>query len=294
MPRSIALAVSLLLLASAASAGSPTLVARQRVGDAHALSLTATTDTDALSGGPRGKRGREDVALAYEATVTVLAVDAEGRPLRERHEQVRLSYERPDGTGSLFPPGATFEVERTKRGALRIFAGERRLDRKVEKVVGALLANRIEHSLLPALLDPGRPIAPGESWTLDRGLAKRLLRERGLRVVDFGDEAATARLEGDAEDAGPRRLHYRIPVRWLELARMPADTRTARSAATLEGELVLGPDGHARSHTAELVVRMNGVVVKTGVAKAAPWRLETSRVTAQRTEPIQHVASSGL
>lgn len=294
MPRSLALVASLLLLASAASAGAPTLVARHRVGDAFALSLTATTDTDTLSGGPRGGRGREDVTLAYEATVTVLAVDADGRPLRERHEQVRLTSERPDGTGSLFPPGATFEVERTPRGALHVFAGERRLDRNIEEIVADLLANRIEHGLLPALLDPGRPIAPGESWALDRGLAKRLLREQGLRVVSFGDEPATAQLVGDAEDAGPRRLRYRIPVRWFELAHMPSGARTARSAATLEGELVLAPDGHARSHAAQLVVRMNGVVVKTGVAKAASWRLETSRTTAQRTEPLQHVAASGL
>lgn len=131
----------------------------------------------------------------------------------------------------------------------------------------------------------------GETWELDPRLARRLLKERGLRVIEFGVPATATLL---AEPDGPRRLVYRIPVEWVEFTRMPPDTRTAGSAASLEGEIALDPEGRALGHTASLAVRMNGALVKTGVATAVPWRLESSRLTAQRTLPLERVLLSGL
>lgn len=292
MPRTLACLTVILLAATPALAAEPlSLVTRFQPGDARALSLSTTTDTEALSGATEGRRASEAVQLTYQATVTVLEVDAEGHPLRERHEHVQLAYERPEGSGSLFQPGTAFEVRRTKRGGWQLFAGERRLDRKLEKIVTALLESQLERTLLPALLDPGRPVAGGETWELDPRLAKRLLKERGLRVIEFG-APATATLLG--EPGGPRRLAYRIPVEWLELTRMPPDARTAASEAILEGEISLGADGRALDHTANLSFRMNGALVKTGVATAVPWRLESSRLTAQRTQPQERVVVSGL
>lgn len=294
MPRTIFPVALLLALAASAGASDTTagrlaLAPRYAPGDAYELSLTTDTETASAASGARGFA--ETVRIAYRANVVVLEVDGDGRPVRERHDAVRLDCERPEGCGSLFRPGAGFEVRRSRNGALELHQGGRRLDRALEKVVTDLLATRLEHTPLPALLDPGRPIAAGESWTLDRGLAKRLLRERGLRVVDFGDEPATARLEGDGD---ARRLRYRIPVAWLELARMPADARTAGSRAILEGELALAPDGRARGHDARLTLEMTGVLVKSGVAAPRAWRLATAQSIAQRNEPLARVAISGL
>jgi hypothetical protein len=292
MSRILACLTAFLLAAPPAAAAEPlTLTPRFQPGDARTLSLSTTTDTASLSGATEGRRSSEAVRLTYHATVTVLEVDEDGRPRRERHEHVQLAYERPEGSGSLFQPGASFEARRGKRGGWQLFAGERRLDRRVEQVATALLESQLEHTLLPALLDPGRPVTAGETWELDRRLAKRLLKERGLRVIEFG-APATATLLGETD--GPRRLAYRIPVEWVELTRMPPDTRTAASVASLEGEIALGADGRALGHTANLAVRMNGALVKTGVSTAVPWRLESSRLTAQRTQPLERVVVSGL
>lgn len=290
----ILLAAVFACLASEAGADDRLALApRHQAGDAYALSLSTITDTESLSGASEGRRVGEAVQLAYHATVTVLAVDADGRPLRERHEQVRLTYERPEGSGSLFQPDAVLEVRRTKRGGWQVFAGERRLKRKLERIVTALLEGQFERTQLPALLDPGRPVAAGESWTLDPRLARRLLKSRGLRVIEFG-APATATLAAEPGPDGAGLLRYRIPVEWLELTRMPADTRAAGSRASLEGEIALAPDGRPLAHTASLAVRMHGALVKSGVATAVPWRLESSRLTAQRTAPLERVVVSGL
>lgn len=292
MSRTLACLALPLLAATPVLAAEPLALApRFQPGDARTLSLSTTTNTESLSGAAEGRRSGEAVRLTYRASVTVLEVDGDGRPRRERHEHVQLAYERPEGSGSLFQPGATFEARRGKRGGWQLFAGDRRLDRKVEKVVSGLLESQLEHGLLPALLDPGRPVATGETWELERRLAKRLLEERGLRVIEFG-AAPSATLLG--EPGGPRRLAYRIPVDWVELNRMPPDARTAASEASLEGEVALDADGHALGHTASLAVRMNGALVKTGVATAVPWRLESSRLTAQRTQALERVVVSDL
>jgi len=133
----------------------------------------------------------------------------------------------------------------------------------------------------------------GESWPLDPALARRLLGQRGLRVIELGEPAA-ASLARDPEDPDVLVVRYRVPVAWLELERMPPDARTAESEAHLEGEIRLPAGSRARSHAQTLALRMNGVVVKSGVALASPWRLESSKAVAQHTQMLGRTVVSGL
>jgi len=290
--------VALLALAIAAPARAEQVVLapRYQPGDAYLLSLDVETDTKPLSRRAGQRATGEDVQLRYRATVVVLEVDGEGRARRERHEQIQLRYERAEGSGTLFRDGAGYEVHRSADGDIRLFAGERaeqRVDREVEKIVADLLESQFEYTRLPALLDPGRPVEVGESWELDPKLARRLLGHRGLRVIEFG-EPATARLERDSGADGVLVVRYGIPVSWIELERMPPDTRVADSEARLEGELRLSGDPRGRSHSQTLALRMNGVAVKSGVAPASAWGVETSRVIAQRTQVLGRTHVSGL
>jgi hypothetical protein len=275
---------ALLALAALAAAGSATaeellLGPRLRPGDAYALSLAATTDTDTAS--PTGKSGfRENVRVAYAATVVVLETDAGGRPTRERHEAVRLTYDRPDGAGSLFRDGASFEVRREGDG-MQLFAAGERIDRRVEALVGALLETQFERGLGPVLFEPGRPVAVGETWPLDASLARRFLRERGFRVVELG-APATATLERQADELVVR---FAIPIAWLELDGMPANARASESDARFEGTIRLAADPSSRPtiYASRLALRVDGVVTAPRFARAVPWTLERSTLSDQRT-----------
>ena len=251
-------------------------------GDTYVLSLSASTRTAADSNGADPRRFREEVRLDYAATVQVLAVDEAGRPLRERHQGVELGFERPEEHGSMFKPGAAFDVHRDE-GQLRILVNGERVDTRVEEIVGNLLAQQLEHSVTMHLLDPGRPVEVGTSWSLDPELARRFLLDRGVRVIDF-DGAATARLERD--EKGMLSIAYAIPIAWAEADEMPVNARTAASHARVEGRLALSDAGVPTQHVAHLELEMNGVVRATGVARAFPWKLETARHSDQRTVRI--------
>src|SRR5678815_919513 len=106
--------------AHAADDASIALRPRYQVGDRYALALTTKTKTRVEARGGARNAFREDVALKYKAQVEVLATDAAGAPERERHENVDLRYERPDGSKALFAPGATFEVARKADGRVEI------------------------------------------------------------------------------------------------------------------------------------------------------------------------------
>ena len=256
---------------------------RHQVGDRFTLSLDATTHTRALSRSPATDAAGEQVRLRYDASIVILEVDDAGASLRERHEGARLRYERPDGSGSLFPDRVDYELRRRRDGSARIFIGEKRLDRRRESLITTLLASRFEATLGPALLSPDRPVVIGDSWTLDRKLAKRFLREQGLRVVDFG-EPATATLEVIPDsDEQELRIRYQIPIARFELAEMPHNTRTAMSDASYSGELRLGAAPRHQSHVSNLVIDMNGAVVKSGVASPFPFELRSSKLVRQRT-----------
>jgi len=265
-----------------------------RPGDAYALSLETHSRTHAASRSGTVRDFEDDVTLAYEATVRVLEVDARGRPVRERHEDVRLDFERPDGSGSLFRNGTSYEV-RHADGALQVFAGGRRADREVETVVVGLLGQRFEDTLGPRLLAPGRPVGVGDSWGLDRGLARRFLAGQGLRVLALGAAPRATLVRRPGPDGSEVVLRYRIPVAWSEPDAMPPNTRTAESEAELEGEIVLSADPHGRPlrHRSSLAIRMDGVVDPPGPSDAFPWHLESAKRSDQRTRRLARAAPEG-
>ncbi len=291
---SLTLALFGVLAGSFASAEEIRLTPRHEVGDRFTLSIETTTHTRALSGSPGIRTAGEDVRLRYDATVVILDVDGAGASLRERHEGARLRYERPDGAGTLFTDRVDFEVWHRSDGSARIFVGEERLDRRRESLITSLLASQFEASLGPALLEPRHAVEVGDSWELDADLARRFLREQGLRVVDFG-APATATLE-PAPDAEGRelRIRYQIPIDRLELLEMPPNTRTAASDASYSGELRLGTAPRQQSHVSNLAVDLNGVVVKSGVASSFPFELRSSKLVRQQTRWTEATLLSGL
>ncbi len=279
----LALSLCVLLAPSFASAADLRLTPRHQVGDRFTLSIDANTHTRALSQSPATRAVGEQVRLRYDASVVILEVDAAGTSLRERHEGARFRFERPDGSGSLFPDRVDYEVRRRDDGRARIFIGDERLDRRRESLLTALLTSQFEATLGPALLQPGGPVEIGDSWELDARLARRFLREQGLRVVDFGAPAtATLELAPDA-DGRELRIRYQIPIERLELLEMPPNTRTSASGASYSGELRLGTAPRQQSHIANLTLDLNGVVVKSGVAASFPFELHSSKLVRQRT-----------
>ena len=67
---------------------------RYHAGDAYVLSLSALKNAELVARGEKQKSFREDVHLRYEANVLVLETDAAGIPVRERHQDVVLSFVR--------------------------------------------------------------------------------------------------------------------------------------------------------------------------------------------------------
>jgi hypothetical protein len=278
------------LTARAASAEEILLRPRYQPGDAYVLSLSALKNSELL---PRtaGKRQpfREDVHLRYEANVVVLETDAAGIPVRERHQDVVLSYVRPDSSGSLFDHTA-FEVRR-QNGSVQLFVNGERADRQVERVISELLADQFEYGI-GALVDPGRPVAVGETWTIDRERVQKFLNARGVEK---------ARLDGDAHaslernDDGPYVLRYEVPIASFEPTRMPANRRTAHSGGELEGEVQLEPGAlHTPlMHSSRLALHMNGSIQTYGLAHPMPWSFRSSESLDQHTVAVRReVASS--
>lgn len=279
-----------LSLARPASAEEIVLTPRHAVGDSYVLSLRTTTSTEVLSGAAAGKSFEEAVDLDYHATIVILETDAAGRSVRELHEGVRLGYLRGGETGSLFQPGAAYELRRAG-DELQLFAADRRLERHVERIVARVLASQFEHSPGPALLEPGRPVEIGESWTLDPTLARRFLLGQGVRVVEFG-APATATLERQPSEGGAGGLviAYRIPVAWFEVGPLPPNAQTAASEARFEGRIGVPSErsGEPTRGSSSLAMRMNGVVAAPGAAtRAVPWRLASSRSSEQHTQRLE-------
>jgi hypothetical protein len=285
------LAVAALCAASASAAEDVVLRPRFRAGDTYALSLRVSTRTDGVSSGESGESVAEDVRLAYAASVMVLEVDGDGRAVRERHEDVRLTFERPGDSGSLFKPGVAYEVRR--KDGIEVSLGGRRAEPRVEKTVAEILEKQFEHTLEPALLEPGRPVEVGESWEPDPSLTKRFLLSRGIRVIALGD-GATATLLREQGEHGASELvvEYAIPIARFALRTMPERAEATRSSARLEGRVRLGdaPGRPAAATFSSLTIELGGVL--SGAAQPVPWSLRSTETVEKLPAPAD-VASPG-
>jgi hypothetical protein len=270
-------------LALAASAEDVVLRPHYSQGDSYALSLTARNDARIASRGPVAKGFDEDAEIRYRATVVVLAVDADGVPLRERHQGVDLTIVRPGEAGVPFLSG-TFEVRRDG-GATRVFMGGERADRSVEQVVTRLLANQLEYGI-GALLDPGRDVSVGERWELPEARVRAYLKAQGIRNAKL-EEAAGATLVRAKDDT--LAVRYRIPIESFTLRKLPENARTARSQGSLEGEVTLGTQRRPVRHAGSLLLEMNGAVVKSGAGMSAayPWSYRVAKSLEQRTRKVE-------
>jgi hypothetical protein len=297
MPTAIRLAVlaaCLLHAPSTARAETLDLAPRRAVGDFYSLSL-ATKHSSAFH--PQGKRRAADTneaSLHYEADVAVLAVDERGRPVHERHVDVVLRATQGDETTSLFREPVAFDVRRDEDGDLTIHASDGRIDRKLEARLAELLATQFEASLAPALLDPGRDVALGETWTLDADMARRFLREQGIRAIDL-DGNATATL-ATRDDGQALVLRYAIPVAWWKPHPLPKHATAGDSEARFEGEIELVADATLRParHTTALTAEASGVVTATGYAAPAPWHLAMQTAQEERTRTVRRPVAANF
>ncbi len=295
-PRVLPLLFVLALSVAARAGAEPIVLApRHEPGDRYLLSLSASTRTETTSTGWEHKHSGEHVRLDYEATVVVLQVDEMGRPLRERHQDVGLTYLRPGDSAALFGPGTTYEVQRTRDGEIRIFVAGRRIPRPIESILVPLLGTRFGATLGPALFDPGRPVSVGESWELEPALARRFLEARGVDVIELnGPATATLARDPSERPTGKLVIRYRIPVSWCELDAMPPNASVARSEALLEGEIRFSPDvrGEPVEHAASLSLHLGGVVNKRGVAPAFPWELDSTQHSTERVRVLRRSVAS--
>lgn len=267
---------------------------RYKAGDSYRLSLRATTSTETSLSSGAEKAFHENVQLEYKTTVVVLEVDAVGQPLRERHHDVELTFMRPDESGSMFEK-ATYQVRRSD-GEIQVFVRGKRLDPRFENLIAGILRSQFEYTLGPALFDPGRPVAVGETWELDPGLAKRFLRERGVQVVELA-EPATATLTRQGQDKTSELvIHYSIPIERFEISELPQNARTAESEARYAGEIRLSREkgGAPVAFSSNLDLSMQGVVPAPRVASSVPWSFQRSQISDQQTQRVESTFVSGL
>lgn len=292
---------ALALLVASTSTSAETLVLRPRYqpGDRYDLSLRVATRTDAATGSTRATRWSEDVVLDYRASVEILDVDESGRPLRERHEDVVLTFERPGEIGSLFEPGTDYEVRRSDGSDVRIFVRGQRVDPKAERVLAAVLEAQFEYSLEPRLLAPAGPVSVGDTWTLDSKLAGRFLRARGVRVLQMA-APATATLERSGDPTSSLVIQYRIPLAWFEWEDMPVKARPSSSEGVFEGSVRVAAAGRAPLvASSTLALQASGVPSRragprwTAATRAVPWSLERTQQSEQRTVPLSAARAGG-
>jgi hypothetical protein len=267
---------------------------RLQIGDVYALSLRTSTKSD-LRARAREQKA-EDVRLSYTATVEVLETDATGLPVRERHTGAQLRFERPGASGALFREKAAFEVRRDEDGGVQLFATDRRVDRKLEKLVADVLAAQFERTLAPALLSPERPVEIGESWELDPGVARRLLRTHDVRIIDFAAPPTASLARADGDDPNARVIRYRIPIARWEPRHLPDNARTSESDALVEGTLRFStrPDGAPIEHEARLVSSLHGVMTASGIAAPVPWSIENASASEQSTRILRRALAANF
>jgi hypothetical protein len=256
-------------------------------GDSFLLSLESHTRTESKARGREDRRFAEDLRVSYEATVTVLETDADGRPVHELHRDVTLTVTGPEGSASLFGERRALEVRREPTG-IEVRSFGRRVSPAAERLLDRLLGRPLEHTRAAQVFAPGRPVEVGERWELDPVRTEALLADHGLNVVRFA-EPPSATLERDGE---VRVVRYRIPVSWLAVEELPANTRTARSRAMLEGRIELPSDAFAPlTHASRLAMDANGAIVHAGVARPVPWSFSSTHTVRERKQRLQSLAS---
>ncbi len=274
------------------AAGGVGLESRLSPGSTYPLSLRVDTRIDGTSPGVDGSSRAEEVSLLYRARVTVLDVDANGRAARELHQDVSLTFERPDERGSMFKPGTRFEVRRVE--GIEIHVGGDRLPAAAERVVVDVLAKQFDHTLEPALLAPDPGVELGHSWRPDASLTRRFLLSRGVRVLELGDDpTATIRapMGSELESGSGPVIEYRIPIERFELREMPRGAEVSSSNAVLEGRVHLSayPDRLPVSSQSELTMTLNGT--SSVSTQTHPWGLRSSEKIERRTDGIDSIAA---
>lgn len=279
------------LLALGASAEGIRIRPRYAVGDEYVVSLATTTRTDILARGEVAKSIEDEVELRYSARVEVVEVAADGSPVRERHEAVKLSFVKDGESRSLLKQDAELEVVRAADGAVQIFHDGKPVEPKLEKVVGHMLARQLEHGVA-ALVDPGRAVEIGETWRIADEQVRAFMRDRGIQDAELAGKA-TATLVGTV---GSRLIvRYRIPVDGFALGELPSNARNARSQASVDGEVDLAADGLHRpvAHFSALAVRIKATMSEPGKSRAAAWSVRRSESIVQRSETLtDQLASS--
>ena len=293
------LLAAILCVATAQAGEVFSLELRFQKGDRYRLALSAITETSAYAKSGDQRSHNEAVKLDYRAQILVLEVDAEGVPIRERHEAVRLGFERPEESGQLFGSGTSFDVHRGAGAEIQLFANGQRVERRVERIVADLLVDQLEYGPTPALVDPGRPVQIGETWKLDPDRARELLRRSGLRVLEMGaDATATLRLAGMPLAGEPGAdtdllIEYTVPAKWVRLNRMPEGARAAESEARLIGEIrVSSGSSTVLAHSSHLEFQLAGVAGRAGAHLNVPWRVERSKRNVQSTIRLDDSLSS--
>jgi hypothetical protein len=283
-------AILALAVAATAPAEEIAFLPKYQPGDSYVLTLGATSETDASSGGSVSKRFHEMLQMDYEATVVILEVDGEGRPIRERHQDVSMVVRSTQGSGPVFEGDLTLEVHR-HHGKVRVFCDGCRTNPNKEKAIVRILETQFEHTLEPSLLDPRRPVAVGESWELDRSLAGELLRRRGVRVAAFG-EPATATLVRRAGDDGSVGLEvdYRIPISWVNVSELFPSAFAGETDGLLQGRVRFAPalDRVPISRTSTLTLDVDGAVTTSAeiATRPYPWSVHSSRVAEQSAAKV--------
>jgi hypothetical protein len=291
-PSLLSLGVSLALaVAVPASAEEIALVPKHRPGDSYLLTLGASTITDASSGGSVNKRYHERMEVDYEATVVILEVDAEGHPIRERHDDVKLAVQSTQGSGPVFEGDSSFEVHRDDGEITVLFQGHR-ADPKTEKAIVRVLETQFEHTLEPSLLDPGRPVAVGETWELDRSLAHELLWRRGVQVVKFGEPAtATLAHRAGADGRAGLEIDYRIPISWLHADGLLPNAMAGNTEGFFGGTIRLASSAQSVpiTRTSRLTLDVDGAVGTSGQPslRPYPWSVRSSKIAEQTAARVE-------
>lgn len=254
-------------------------------GDAYRLSVQVDTRNEASTGGGAESAFGEEVVLDYRADVLIRALDRHGRVVREHHQDVSLSFERPHESGSLFKEGVGFEVRR--ESDLRLFVDERRVDRRIEQVVAEVLDRQFEYSLESAMIVPPENAEVGDSWPLDRSLTRRFLLSHGVEPLDL-EVGGTARLLREPDPGRPGAhllaIVYEVPEFQFRPREMPERASVLTSRGSLEGRVLIAPGSSPGpvSARSSLALEVQGETTQRGTTAEdetrTPWSLER-RVT---------------